>query len=90
MIKPHLSTRLLLFVVLLLVFSACAVPAQPVQPVPQVEQPTPTPVPAEVLAAQPWRLTDPYSPLPERAKLVLVKGGQENAALMPEGESIEE
>jgi putative aldouronate transport system substrate-binding protein len=47
-------------------------------------------VPADVLAAQPWRQTDAYSPLPERASLVLVKGGQENASLMPEGESIED
>ena len=43
-----------------------------------------------MLAAQPWRQTDAYSPLPERASLVLVKGGQENASLMPEGESIED
>ncbi len=90
--KSHVSTRSLAAVVLLLALtlSACAVPAQPGQPAAQPERPTPTPVPAEVLAAQPWRLTDPYSPLPERATLVLVKGGQENAALMPEGESIED
>ena len=46
--------------------------------------------PAEVIAGQEWRQTDAYSPLPERATLVLVKGGQESASLMPEGESIED
>jgi putative aldouronate transport system substrate-binding protein len=56
----------------------------------RLRQPAATPVPADVLAAQPWRQTDAYSPLPERASLVLVKGGQENASLMPEGESIED
>ncbi len=80
--------RLTLFVALLL--SACAGPPQATQPVTApADQPAATPVPADVLAAQPWRQTDAYSPLPERASLVLVKGGQENASLMPEGESIE-
>lgn len=37
-----------------------------------------------------WRNTDPYSPYPERIVLNLVKGGQEAASLLPEGESIEE
>ncbi|MCB0024413.1 MAG: extracellular solute-binding protein [Caldilinea sp.] len=77
---------------LAVVLSACAGPAQPAQApaAEQAAQPAATAVPADVLAAQPWRQTDAYSPLPERASLVLVKGGQENASLMPEGESIED
>ena len=35
-----------------------------------------TVLPADVLAAQPWRQTDAYSPLPERASMVLVKGSR--------------
>jgi putative aldouronate transport system substrate-binding protein len=46
--------------------------------------------PEEVIAGQEWRKLDAYTPLPERQVLTLVKGGQENAALMPEGESIED
>lgn len=81
--------RSMLLVALLL--SACAGPPQAAQPATApADQPTATPVPADVLAAQPWRQTDAYSPLPTRASLVLVKGGQENASLMPEGESIED
>ncbi len=92
MVRRALLTPLLLGTLLALALSACAGPAQPVQ-VPAAEQaaqPAATAVPADVLAAQPWRQTDAYSPLPERATLVLVKGGQENASLMPEGESIED
>jgi putative aldouronate transport system substrate-binding protein len=46
--------------------------------------------PEEVIAGQAWRQLDAYAPLPERQVLTLVKGGQENASLMPEGESIED
>ena len=53
-------------------------------------EPTASTTPAEIIAGQEWRQTDAYSPLPERASMVLVKGGQENASLMPEGESIED
>ena len=92
MVRRALLTPLLLVMLLALALSACAGPAQPA-PAPAAEQaaqPAATAVPADVLAAQPWRQTDAYSPLPERATLVLVKGGQENASLMPEGESIED
>jgi putative aldouronate transport system substrate-binding protein len=81
---------MLLAMLLGLLLSACAGAPQAAQPAAPADRPTATAVPADVLAAQPWRLTDPYSPLPERARLVLVKGGQENASLMPEGESIED
>ena len=91
MMKHALLKSMLLVALLALLLSACAGPPQAVQPAAApADQPAATPVPADVLAAQPWRQTDAYSPLPERASLVLVKGGQENAALMPEGESIED
>jgi len=92
MIRRALLTPVLLITLLAVVLSACAGPAQPAQApaAEQAAQPAATAVPADVLAAQPWRQTDAYSPLPERASLVLVKGGQENASLMPEGESIED
>lgn len=93
MVKKGLLKPTLLVTILALALSACAAPAQPSQATAgaeQAAQPAATAVPADVLAAQPWRQTDAYSPLPERATLVLVKGGQENASLMPEGESIED
>jgi putative aldouronate transport system substrate-binding protein len=91
MMKHALSKPMLLAMLLALLLSACAGPPQAVQSAAApADQPAATPVPADVLAAQPWRQTDAYSPLPERASLVLVKGGQENASLMPEGESIED
>ncbi len=91
MMKHALLKATLLVALLALLLSACAGPPQAVQPAAApADQPAATAVPADVLAAQPWRETDAYSPLPERASLVLVKGGQENAALMPEGESIED
>jgi putative aldouronate transport system substrate-binding protein len=89
MVNRVLLKPMLFAMLLVLLLSACVGPLQPGQPAAPADQPTATAVPADVLAAQPWRLTDPYSPLPERATVVLVKGGQENAALMPEGESIE-
>jgi putative aldouronate transport system substrate-binding protein len=91
MMKRALLKPILLATLLALLLSACAGPPQAAQPAAEsAAQPAPTAVPADVLAAQPWRQTDAYSPLPERASLVLVKGGQENASLMPEGESIED
>jgi len=91
MMKRALLKPILLATLLALLLSACAGPPQAAPPAAEsAAQPAPTAVPADVLAAQPWRQTDAYSPLPERASLVLVKGGQENASLMPEGESIED
>jgi putative aldouronate transport system substrate-binding protein len=91
MMKRALLKPILLVTLLALLLSACAGPPQVAQPAAEsAAQPAATAVPADVLAAQPWRQTDAYSPLPERASLVLVKGGQENASLMPEGESIED
>ncbi len=90
MVKRGLLLPVLLVGLLGLALSACAGPVQPAQ-VPAGEPAVPaTAVPDDVLAAQPWRQTEAYGPLPERATLVLVKGGQENASLMPEGESIED
>ncbi len=41
-------------------------------------------------ALEGWRALDAYSPFAETLSLTLVKGGQENASLLPEGESIED
>jgi putative aldouronate transport system substrate-binding protein len=92
MLIERLLKPIVLVAVLALMLSACAPAAPAAGPAPAAEAPAAaaTPVPADVLAAQPWRQTDAYSPLPERATVVLVKGGQENASLMPEGESIED
>jgi putative aldouronate transport system substrate-binding protein len=89
MLIDRLLKPIVLVAVLALTLSACAPAAVPA-PAAEAPAEAATPVPADVLAAQPWRQTDAYSPLPERATLVLVKGGQENASLMPEGESIED
>lgn len=91
MMQRVLWKPMLLVMMFTLLVSACAGPPQAAPPAAApADQATATPVPADVLAAQPWRQTDAYRPLPERASLVLVKGGQENASLMPEGESIED
>lgn len=37
-----------------------------------------------------WRSTDPYAPYPETVTVTMVKGGQEGASLLPEGETIED
>ena len=76
-----LLKSIVLFTLLALLLSACAGPPQAAQQAAssaaeQAAQPAATAVPADVLAAQPWRQTDAYSPLPERASLVLVKGGK--------------
>lgn len=89
MLKTGLLKCLISLTVLALVLSACA-PAASTAPAEAATEPTASTTPAEVIAGQEWRQTDAYSPLPERATLTLVKGGQENAALMPEGESIED
>jgi len=81
--------RSIVFVLMLaLMLSACApaATAPAAAPVP----PSTTLTPEALIAGQTWRQTDAYSPLPETASMVLVKGGQENASLMPEGESIED
>lgn len=49
-----------------------------------------TAAPTEATGSGEWRNTDPYSAYPETVTLRLVKGGQENASLLPEGESIED
>ncbi len=75
------------------VLSACA----GATPTPQVK-PTEAPTQAAtepaaeptVVAGQEWRNTPAYAPYAETIKLSLVKGGQESAALLPEGESIED
>jgi putative aldouronate transport system substrate-binding protein len=41
------------------------------------------------LASESWRDTPPYAPYPETVTVRLVKGGQEGAALLPAGESLE-
>ena len=80
--------RLFVLFVTLLALAAC-LPAAP-QPAADPPALSTAATPQAVMAAQAWRQTDAYRPLPETASLVLVKGGQENAGLMPEGESIEE
>lgn len=94
--------QLVIFITLVtLVLSACATPSAPAEPVateaaPAAEQPAEPAEPAEeseapaVVAGQEWRNTDPYKPFPETVPIVLVKGGQEGATSLPEGETIEE
>lgn len=90
----RLWKSLVLLTLLALALSACAPMAPAAAPAAEAtaaaEQPTASTTPAEMIAGQAWRQTDAYSPLPERATLVLAKGGQENAGLLPEGESIED
>jgi len=88
--KSALLKLVVLVTLLALVLSACSGPVQPTPAAEQAAQPAAVTTPAEIIAGQAWRQTDAYSPLPERATLVVVKGGQENASLMPEGESIED
>ena len=87
--KTGLLKPIVLLTLLALALSACAPAAAPAEVAAETE-PAASTTPAEVIAGQEWRQTDAYSPLPERATLTLVKGGQENASLMPEGESIED
>ena len=93
MMKHGLLKSTVLVTLLAMALSACApAPAgAPVAPATEAAAaPTVSTTPPEVIAGQAWRKLDAYSPLPERATLMLVKGGQENASLMPEGESIED
>lgn len=101
MTKRWLLKGMIVMTLIALILSACA-PAQPTatsEPVAAeeptatsapavVEEPTATTAPAEDLPA--WRKTDPYSAYPEKITLTLVKGGQENASLLPDGETLED
>ncbi len=94
MFKKMLLKSLMLMTLIALILSACAPAATPA--------PTQAPVATEaavteVAATQApvaeltgWQATDPYSPFPEKVSMVLVKGGQENAAQLPDGETIED
>lgn len=79
----------LLMVFVVLVLSACAAPA-PSEPATSADEETTASEPAEEREWGAWRDTDPYAPFPETVQLTLVKGGQEAASLLPEGESIED
>ncbi|MBI1295776.1 extracellular solute-binding protein [bacterium] len=79
----------LLMVFVVLVLSACAAPA-PSEPATSADGATTASEPAEDREWGAWRDTDPYAPFPETVQLTLVKGGQEAASLLPEGESIED
>ncbi len=70
---------------MVLVLSACVAPASEADPQTAAET-----EPAEPRDWGAWRDTDPYAPYPETVELTLVKGGQEGASLLPEGESIED
>jgi putative aldouronate transport system substrate-binding protein len=43
-----------------------------------------------IAQAEDWKATPAYEPYPETVSVRLVKGGQEGASLLPEGESIED
>jgi putative aldouronate transport system substrate-binding protein len=106
MLKKSLFTLLTLVMLAALVLSACTPAATPtpteapaVEPVEEVSEPAEEPSePAEDMSepseepseAASWRDTDPYKPYPERISMVLVKGGQESASSLPEGETIED
>ena len=97
--ERRLLKATLITTVLTLVLAACAsptpqpaatdVPAEPTQVAAATEAPA-VEAPTEAPALEGWRALDAYSPYPETLQLTLVKGGQENAALLPEGESIED
>lgn len=88
MVKTQRSMFVASATLIALLLAACA-PA-PVAPSPATE-PTKTPDPREMPPADAaWRQTDPYRPFPERITVTLVKGGQESAAQLPPGETIED
>jgi putative aldouronate transport system substrate-binding protein len=102
MTKRWLLKASVLLTIAMLVLSACVSPAQETQPA-ATNQPAATSQPAATTGAAAaatesptqaagggWRTTDAYSPFPEKLTLSLVKGGQENASLLPQGESIED
>lgn len=85
--KKSMFYKLMMALMLvMMILSACGTPAEPTatQPV----KPTDAPKPTEVITG--WRGTDPYRAYPEKFTVRLVKGGQENAGLLPEGETIED
>lgn len=84
MFKPLWSKLLVLMVLAALVLSACGPAATPTQ------EPLNPPNPEEMPPADAaWLQTDPYRPFPERVTITLVKGGQESASQLPEGETID-
>jgi len=94
--KRWLIKPLLLMTAIALVLSACATPVQPTTP-PATDPPESPVQPVEPAIEETpeftwgeWRNTDPYSPIPEKITVRLVKGGQEGSALLPEGESVED
>jgi putative aldouronate transport system substrate-binding protein len=70
---------------------ATATQAAPAEPVATADaaEPQPTAAAGETDSGD-WRNTPPYAAYPETVSVTLVKGGQENASLLPEGESIED
>jgi putative aldouronate transport system substrate-binding protein len=81
---PKFTLLMMLFA---LILSACAPAAAPTEGPVATEAPQEA-APTEELTG--WRATDAYSPFPEKLSMVLVKGGQENAGSLPEGETIED
>ncbi len=85
---------------LTLVLTSCAAPTSTPAPAATDEPVSPTTAPeataapeAEATSApalEGWRASDAYAPYPETLSLTLVKGGQENSSLLPEGETIED
>ncbi len=71
---------------------ATEAPANPTTAAEPTKAPEATAAPEATLAPalEGWRALDAYSPYPEKLSLTLVKGGQENASLLPEGETIED
>lgn len=70
----------------IMILSACIAPAT--QAPPAASDAATEPAEERVWGA--WHDTDPYSPFAETVSLTLVKGGQEGASLLPEGETIED
>jgi putative aldouronate transport system substrate-binding protein len=73
----------------LLILSACVAPAPAEPAATTTDEPASASESVERTWGE-WRDTDPYRPYPETVSLTLVKGGQEGASLLPEGESIQE
>lgn len=99
--KSRLHQATLFMSALTLALSSCAPAAPTSAPVPTEAPAEPTTAPVEATQApvveattapalEGWRALDAYAPYPEKLALTLVKGGQENASLLPEGETIED
>lgn len=99
--KSRLHQATLFMSALTLALSSCAPAAPTSAPVPTEAPAEPTTAPVEPTQApvveataapalEGWRALDAYAPYPEKLSLTLVKGGQENASLLPEGETIED